>query len=269
MIDLALRSGLDIRLDPDRLGLSFGSGMGHLPGVHRTLDDVRSMLQDPSAQGPADLYTIYMDICRSEDLAALKAQGLLYGAVVYNHGVVGKERLRSQGHIHSEAPGTGMRYSEVYEFWSGRAYLYLQKECAADVSRVILVEVRPGDRVVVPSGWVHLVVTLGDEIVSFGAWCARENRIEYEGLRALGGPAYFVLADESVAVNPRYHSVSAIEYRSPSEIPGFDLPADRPIYRAWQEDPRLFDFLPDPRLGRRRWAGLDVADLTAAPHRDV
>jgi glucose-6-phosphate isomerase, archaeal len=265
MIDLGSRTGMDLWLDPERLALSFGPGMTHPSEVHRTLDDVRSMLQDPTAQGPKDLYTIYMDIGRTQDLEALEAQGLLYGAVVYNHGTVGGERLRSQGHIHSEQPGTGLRYSEVYEFWTGRAYVYLQRECAPEVTRAILVEVGPGDRVIVPSGWVHLVVTLGDEIVSFGAWCARDNRIEYDGLRALGGPAYFVLADESVSVNARYRSVADIEYVSPADLPDFDIPTDRPIYGAWQDDPRLFDFLPTPELGRARWAGLDLPVSMATP----
>src|SRR5439155_15388142 len=158
------------------------------------LDDVRAMLADPQATGPERLYTIYMDIYRAEDGPALQEQGLLYGAVVYNHGAIGQERLRSQGHIHSEKIGVGLRYSEVYEFWTGHGLVYLQKELAPEVTRAFLVRVGPGDKLVIPFGWVHLVVTEGDEVLSFGAWCARENVLEYEELRTLGGPAHFVQA---------------------------------------------------------------------------
>src|SRR5947199_2676937 len=96
--DLREVSGLDLHLDEQHLALDFGPGIVHPPGTKRMLDDVRAMLADPQATGPERLYTIYMDIYRAEDGPALQEQGLLYGAVVYNHGAIGQERLRSQGH---------------------------------------------------------------------------------------------------------------------------------------------------------------------------
>jgi hypothetical protein len=128
MKDLRAVAGLDLRLDEEHLALEFGPGVVHPPGEQRMLADVRAMLADPQATGPEHLYTIYMDIYRPEDGPALRAQDLLYGAVVYNYGTIGRERLRSQGHIHAEKVGVGLRYSEVYEFWTGRGLVYLQKE---------------------------------------------------------------------------------------------------------------------------------------------
>lgn len=256
MIDLSTVSGLDLRLDPERLALLFGPGLIHRSAEERHLEDVRPMLEDPHADGPDHLYSIYMDIGRAEDLPALTAQGLLYGAVVYNHGAVGRERLRSQGHIHSADARSGLRFSEAYEFWTGHGYVYLQRECGPAVSRAVLVPVGPGDKIVVPSGWVHLVVTLGDELLSFGAWCARDNQLEYGALRDIGGPAYFVQADGSVALNERYTSVVPLERATTADFPGFGIPRDQPIYRSWLETPDLFDFLPNPELGREAWAGL-------------
>ncbi len=108
MIDLRHVSGLDIQLDTERLRLNFGRDVEHPEGEIRTLDSVRSMLADPDAQGPAHLYTIYMDIYQVGDRVALREQGLLYGSVIYNHGALGSERLRSQGHVHAEKQGKGM-----------------------------------------------------------------------------------------------------------------------------------------------------------------
>jgi glucose-6-phosphate isomerase, archaeal len=254
--DLAGLSGLDLQLDPEALELRFGPGVVHPDGERRRLDDVRATLADRNASGPDDLYTIYMDIAREEDLPALHAQQLLYGSVVYNHGAIGRERLRSQGHIHSEKRGTGLRYSEVYEFWTGRGFVYLQKECSSTVTRAILVPVGPGDKVIVPLGWVHLTVASADETLSFGAWCARENELEYGQLRELGGPAHFVLADGDVVANPRYERVPAVERLDPGDLPSLGVPADRPIYTAWREDPSRFEFLPLPELARDAWNGL-------------
>jgi hypothetical protein len=126
--DLHAVSGLDVALDANALALAFGPGLLHPDGERRFLADVRATLAEPEASGPDHLYTIYMDVCRAEDRAALVDQSLLYGAVAYNHGLIGRERLRSQGHRHSRKPGTELRYSEVYEFWTGRGLVYLQKE---------------------------------------------------------------------------------------------------------------------------------------------
>jgi len=255
-VDLRAVSGLDVALDREALALAFGSDVVHPDGERRRLSEVRAALADPAACGPDHLYTIYMDVCHVQDHAALVDQSLLYGAVVYNHGRLGRERLRSQGHRHSRKLGTELRYSEVYEFWTGHGFVYLQKECDPVVTRAILVPVGPGDKVVVPLGWVHLTVAAVDEPLAFGAWCARDGRLEYDELRALGGPAHFVLADGEVAVNPRYAAVADVKVVEPGELPLLGVPTDLPIYRAWQESPALFDFLPRPELVERAWAEL-------------
>jgi glucose-6-phosphate isomerase, archaeal len=255
-VDLRAASGLDVSLDDESVALRFGGDVIHPEGEHRRLSDVRATLADPEASGPEHLYTIYMDICRAEDHAALVEQALLYGAVVYNHGRLGRERLRSQGHRHSRKRGTDLRYSEVYEFWSGHGFVYLQKECDPVVTRALLVPVGPGDRVIVPLGWVHLTVASDHEALAFGAWCARDGRLEYDELRALGGPAHFVFADGEVVANPHYAAVADVEVVAPDNLPQLDVPGDLPIYQAWQESPALFDFLPQPELIEQAWAEL-------------
>ncbi|NUR75760.1 MAG: glucose-6-phosphate isomerase [Thermoleophilia bacterium] len=254
--DLQTMSGLDVAVDADELALAFGPDVVHPEGERRSLGDVRATLEDPEASGPEHLYTIYMDVCRAADHGALVDQSLLYGAVVYNHGLIGRERLRSQGHRHSCKPGTDLRYSEVYEFWTGHGHVYLQQECGPVVTRALLVPVGPGDKVIVPLGWVHLTVASTDEPLAFGAWCAREGKLEYDELRALGGPAHFVLANGDVVPNPRYTQVADVEVVAPRDLPLLDVPYEQPIYRAWREEPGRFDFLPQPELVACAWEEL-------------
>ncbi len=104
-------------------------------------------------------------------------------------------------------------------FWTGCGFVYLQKESTPEVTRAYLVQVRAGDKLVIPFGWVHLVVTLGEDVLSFGAWCARDNKLEYAELHALGGPAHFVQADGSIITNPRYRSVPQVTYATPADFP--------------------------------------------------
>ena len=256
MMELSPTAGLDLRLDPQRLTLEFGPGIVYPPAEIRTLAQVRPMFEDAHAAGPEHLYTIYMDIYRQEDRQALLSQGLLYGTVIYNHGTIGRERLRSQSHIHAEKPGTGLRYSEVYEFWSGRGYVFLQKESAAVVTRAYLVPVQAGSRLVIPFGWAHLVVTEGEEVLSFGAWCARANTLEYGALRALGGPCYFFHADGTLQPNPRYTSVPPLRSIDVRALPDLGIPTVQPIYTAWKANPEIFRFLAEPESIGDIWSDL-------------
>ena len=258
MIDLTRSAGLDLRLNPERLSLDFGSDVEHPAAEIRTLAQVRPMMGDRHGgdTGPDHLYTIYMDICRRDDRQALHDQGLLYGSVIYNHGTIGRERLRSQGHLHAEKPGSGLRYSEVYEFWTGTGFVFLQKESAPVVTRAYLVRVRAGDKLVIPFGWVHLVVTEGEEVLSFGAWCARANSLEYAQLQALGGPCYYFPDGGKPAVNPRYASVPALIQAKASELPLLGIPTDPPIYTSWGENPGLYRFLAEPAAIGDIWADL-------------
>jgi glucose-6-phosphate isomerase len=256
LIDLTSASGLDIRLDPERLALEFGPGIGYPPAEIRRLAQTRLMLKDGVADGPDHLYTIYMDIYRHEDRELLHDQRLLYGAVVYNHGTMGRERLRSQGHVHSEKPGVGLRYSELYEFWTGHGYVFLQKESTPVVTRAYLVRVKAGDRLVVPFGWAHLVVTEGDDVLSFGAWCARDNRLEYGQLRALRGPCWYFLADGALEANPRYTQAPPVCRITAGDLPSLGIPRDQPIYTSWRAHPRLFEFMANPEKVGDVWADL-------------
>jgi hypothetical protein len=104
-VDLRAASGLDVTLDEEALALAFGSDVVHPARVRRRLADVRATLADPKAVGPEHLYTIYMDIFRAGDHAALIERSLLYGAVVYNHGqVVANPRYAAVADVEVVAP---------------------------------------------------------------------------------------------------------------------------------------------------------------------
>jgi glucose-6-phosphate isomerase len=228
MIDLGRFAGFAVLLDPGNLTLTFGPGIATAPVTVRHLDEVRSLLRDPNASGPDHLYTIYMDVRVKDRAAGLRSLGLGYGAVVYNHGSLGGEALRSQGHVHSAPEATGVAYSEIYEFWHGRGLVYMQDRASADVADVIVVEAGPGDKVVIPPGWAHATVNLGAEPMVFGAVYAQDAQLLYEPLRKLQGTAHYVLADGTFESNPRYRSVPPPRKKAPHEIPEHGIAHGRP-----------------------------------------
>jgi glucose-6-phosphate isomerase len=253
MIDLGQLAGFPVLLDPSALTLAFGPGVTTAPVTVRRLDEVRSLLRDPDAPGPDHLYTIYMDIRVPGREQALRSLGLGYGAVVYNHGALGAEALRSQGHVHSMPASTGVAYSEIYEFWHGRGLVYMQDSATADVSDAIVVEAGPGDKVVIPPGWAHATVNVGDVPMAFGAVYALDARLLYEPLRALQGTAHYVLADGTLEPNPRYRAVPAARRQTPHEVPEHGIGHGRPTLSG---DLSLLDLVSRPERYPAIWKRL-------------
>lgn len=253
MIDLGGFAGFPVSLDARTLTLAFGEGITTAPATVRRLDEVRALLRDPHAEGPEHLYTIYMDVRVPGRAEHLRRLGLGYGAVVYNHGSLGGEALRSQGHVHSAPEATGVAYSEIYEFWHGRGLVYMQDSATAEVGDVIVVEAGPGDKVVIPPGWAHATVNLGDGPMVFGAVYALEARLLYEPLRALQGTAHYVLADGTLERNPRYRRVPEARRQAPHEVPGHGVARGRP---ALAGDLGRLDLVSRPERYPGVWARL-------------
>ena len=253
MIDLSRHAGFEVRLDPEELALAFGVGITTAPATVRRLDEVRPLLRDPDADGPDHLYTIYMDIRVPGLSEALRENGLGYGAVVYNHGALGGEALRSQGHVHSVSPETGAGYSELYEFWHGRGLVYMQDSATLDVGDVIVVEAGPGDKVAIPPGWAHATVNVGDEPMAFGAVYALDAQLLYDPLRRLQGTAHYVLADGSLEANPRYRTVPQPRRMAPHRIPEAGIESGRP---ALAGDAARLAFVSRPERYPRLWSRL-------------
>jgi glucose-6-phosphate isomerase len=253
MIDLTPFAGLPVRMDPSALTLAFGESVTTASPQVRRLDEVRSLLRDPLSEGPEHLYTIYMDIRVPGVADDLRANGLGYGAVVYNHGALGGEALRSQGHVHSAAPQTGVAYSELYEFWHGRGLVYMQDAASPEVGEVVVVEAGPGDKVAIPPGWAHATVNVGREPMAFGAVYALDAVLLYEPLRRLQGTAHYVLADGTLEPNPRYARVPAARRAAPHEIPECGVARGRP---ALAGDVSRLDFVTRPERYPALWARL-------------
>ncbi|NCG23179.1 MAG: glucose-6-phosphate isomerase, partial [Actinobacteria bacterium] len=151
--------GLDLEVHTDPLGFTYGSNCtGPTPEL-RYLDDIRATLLDPECTGPDIAYAIVMDIAPESVRDDLRRRNLCFGVVTYAAGRLGREPVRSQGHVHKRSPHTGISTPEVYEVWSGRAVILMQEHAAEDPGRCFAVAAEAGDVVVVPPGWVHATIS--------------------------------------------------------------------------------------------------------------
>lgn len=256
-VTLAFDPGLDLRFENKSLDFGYGPGVFGPPVEYRSLDSIRRSLRDPDCSGPDPVYSIAMDVGRSEDLAELIRRMLLFGVVVYAEGRLGVEPVRSQGHVHAISPHCGWSTPELFEIWQGRAIIYGQEHSGDDPGRCIAIHAKPGDKVVIPPSWAHYVVNADpNSRLIFGAWCDREYGFDYVQMRAHHGLAWFPLFTNAEEIhwepNPRYSS-SKLAIRNAREYPELGLASSRSIYESFRSNPDSMQWVSDPGRLRDLW----------------
>lgn len=252
----AFDPGFGIVPQYDPLGFRYQEGVFGPEVENRRLDDIRKNLLDPTCTGPEVVYSIAMDVGRTGDRQAMLDRNLLYGAVTYAKGVLGREPVRSQGHIHAVSASCGSSTCEVYEIWSGAAYIYMQETAHDDPGRCFAVYAQPGEVVIVPPGWAHATIVADiTQNLSFGAWCVRDYGFDYTDVRAHGGIAWFPLAEGGKVQfqrNPRYNT-ARLEIKKTRPYTEFGLESGKPIYTQFRENPDRFLFVSRPGEYRGLW----------------
>jgi len=233
-----IATGLNLEIDPETLEFRYGPGVRGPKAEFRTLDAIRSSLMDPECEGPSPVYSIAMDVRREEDERALKAQYLLFGIVAYAAGRLGREPVRSQGHVHAIAAHNGWSPPELFEIWEGKAIIYAQERTTDDPGRCVAVAALPGEKVVVPPGWAHAVINADiHRRMVFGAWCDRQYGFDYTGVRAHGGLAHFPIVQADGVIewlaNDRYRAAQ-LEQRKSRQYPEVGLDPIEPIYLQYR-----------------------------------
>lgn len=256
-IPSAFDPGLDVKWTTNPMGFSYGPGIFGPEVETRSLKDISGSLMNPDCNGPDIVYSIAMDVGKVAHRKLLESIHLLYGIVTYAAGKLGSEPIRSQGHIHKVSPYSGWSTPEVYEIWSGKAIIYMQEYADDDPGRCFAVYAGPGDVVVVPPYWVHATISADpDKPLTFGAWCDREYGFEYEGVRKHKGIAWYPLYNELNEIqwqpNPCYRK-SELVCKSPSDYKELGIKKDQSIYRAFEENPDTFIFVPSPQVKEEYW----------------
>ena len=249
--------GFDIRPTIRPMGFKYGSGVFGPVVENRSLDSIRKSLRNPGCTGPDPVYSIAMDVGKTEHLPVLEKLHLLYGAVTYAAGRLGEEPVRSQGHIHKVSTHSGWSTPEVYEIWSGKAIIYMQETAQDQPGRCFAITAEPGDVVIVPPYWAHATISADPEQpLSFGAWCDREYGFEYDDVRRHNGLAWYPKISGKGIIewekNPNYLDCELI-VKSPEYYLQLEIEKDKSIYEQFEEKPGKFMFVPQPQLVKDIW----------------
>lgn len=249
--------GFDIEPIMNPMGFKYGSDVFGPQVENRYLKDIRKSLSDPLCDGPEIVYSIAMDVGKAKHKELLEQMHLLYGVVTYAAGRLGKEPIRSQGHIHWVSKYSGWSTPEVYEIWEGEAIIYMQEYAEDNPGRCFAVYAKAGDVVIVPPYWAHATISANPEHpLTFGAWCDREYGFEYDGVRSHKGIAWFPLFDKDGKIewqaNPCYQP-SELICKAPADHPELGIVKGEAIYRTFERAPETFLYVPKPGLKESVW----------------
>lgn len=254
-------SGIAIIPQLSGTGFVYGEEVFGPEPENRRLDDIRMSLLDPSCEGPEIVYSIAMDVGKRKDKELLESMHLLFGVVTYAAGILGKEPVRSQGHMHKISAYSGWSTPEVYEIWTGKAIIYMQETAEDNPGKCYAVFARPGDVVIVPPYWVHATISADPKIpLTFGAWCDRDYGFVYDDVRRHNGIAWFPVYNEQNELiwkaNPAYQA-SELICKRPSDYAALGIAKDKPIYTAFEENPDTFLYVPRPQLKEAVWKSFE------------
>ena len=259
MKNMEFYPGFDIEPAFSPMGFSYGKDVFGPAVENRRLDDIRKSLMDPACSGPDTVYSIAMDTGKMCHKSVLEDMHLLYGAVVYASGRLGREPVRSQGHIHNRSRFSGWSTPEVYEIWTGEAIVYMQETAEDHPGRCFAVHAGPGDVVIVPPYWAHATVNASaDENapMAFGAWCVRDYGFEYDDVRAHNGIAWFPVFGKDGELewlpNPKY-AESELVCKSPDAHPELGIVPGEPIYTTFEKNHDAFAYVVHPELKAEVW----------------
>lgn len=172
-------------------------------------------------------------------------------------GKIGKEPVRSQGHVHSVSASCNFSTPEVYEVWQGECTVLLQETTKNNPGRVFAVTAQEGEVIVVPPGWAHCTVNSNpNEPMTFGAWCIRDYGFDYVGVRKHHGLAFYPIVNSDGHLfwqhNDHYDNTKIIVKR-PSNYNDLGINLKEAIYKQYQNNHETFDFVTNPQAYQNVW----------------
>jgi len=256
MLDLFKSSGLKVVLT-DENKLKFDTSLGGGEESARKLFDLNDVRMSMDNFGEnRDLYYMYRNVHRPEDESLIVSNHLRYDMTVILPGMIGEEYTKTLGHYHPDKSNQKISYPEVYEVISGRAFYLLQKpKRTADgfdfgiIEEAILVEVKAGEKAVMPPDFGHITINMDTEPLVMSNWVCGDFQSDYSEIKNYKGGCYYIVKDENsykAIKNEKYSQVPELKIMTPKELEQFALSFSQPMYEAGIGDIVKLKYLESP-----------------------
>lgn len=189
------------------------------------------------------IYDFYVGLEEKSDQGVFAAAGLRYDLIVVYPGAIAGEFKKTSGHEHIGP------YPEIYEVLSGTALFLLQKGTGTAIDHFAAIEAAPGQKILVPPGYGHATVNIGQTPLVFADLVFDKCQNRYAAIKDCHGMAYYAIEEHGNLVykkNGNYDSHPEIVFPAPYEHPELGLTFAKPVYGALIENPGVFRYLSEP-----------------------
>jgi glucose-6-phosphate isomerase len=263
LIDLSQASGLSLQID-DEGKLHFDPGVIVEDYRVRILDELAPVYLDQEAcRGQTVAYEMFNGVYAAQDIEKLDSLLVRYELTLFPALKVGREYIKTLGHIHLPDPRSGIDHPEICEVVTGRAhFLFFQlNPDFTSASEAFFVEVSAGQKIIIPPGYDHLTINPCPGVLLFSDVVALGVRGNYERIKAASGAPYLEVDDFGAPVfiaNPHYKRHPPLRQVRTKDLSAISLPADIPLYTSYVgTSAKEWDFLWQPELYQARFPSLD------------
>jgi glucose-6-phosphate isomerase len=245
MKDLKPISGLEIKLED--IGLTYDQNVFPVEPKTRTYEEAKDVYLEKEA-GNKDLYYMYRYFEKENNVGMFEENDTEYDITVIEPGMEGPEYIKTAGHYHGYVPGTELTYPEVYEVIDGNIeYLIQTKPDMESNVDVVVITAKVGDKVVVPPGYGHVSINVGDVRAVSSNLQKRDlpASADYETYKLNNGGALY--RSKEGWENNKNYNIRSLKKVTPKEKPEWGLTKDKPLYSSFIETPEKFLFLTRPQ----------------------
>jgi glucose-6-phosphate isomerase len=193
------------------------------------------------------MYYIYRNSCLKKDLSVFQRNGLRYDITAILPGNVGREPIRTIGHVHKSLAKIGQP-TEIYQVLYGMA-LFILHETKTNI--IYRIERKAGQKIVIPGNCAHITVNRSNSkpLIIANIFVNKKDVSDYGFFKKTNGPAWYPIRKNSSIVfekNPEVDKkVKLAPLSKKCSLPKW-ISQTMPLYKEFVNRPDKFIFLSRP-----------------------
>lgn len=259
IVSLSKNSGFDLSINRETNELIFGEKIQFSNPSVRMLSEASGFYRVPlKMEINKPLYFMYRGIALKEDLKKINDAKLRYDITVILSGTVGKEYIKTIGHLHPLSPLSNFThtFTEVYSVIYGNSLYVLQKFShfyllnesnfkGQMIDEVIIIEANEGDMIFIPSHYGHTTINIGNKPLVMANILYSDFNSLYEPYQKLNGASYYVEKDmiNAPLLNQNYKNPPTPKYLTSKDFKPPLLKGGKSLYGQFMNNLKELEFL--------------------------